>query len=945
MPKAVFTIVSSNYLHYARTLLQGAAEHLPDCERICVLVDRDPSHALAFADEFSVVQLDEIGLPDPARFTFRYSILELNTAIKPWAFAWLFDKGYSEVVYLDPDIRLYRPIDEVFALLEGGADIVVTPHLLAPMTDDKTPSELHIRVAGSYNLGFCALANRANARSFIDWWQAKLVHRCVVDFAAGIFVDQSWIDLVPGMFDNVAILRHPGYNVAYWNLAQRTVANGADGWTAAGQPLVFFHFSGFDAEASDPFSKHQDRFTLDTIGEARVLAADYAAALIDNGARTLKAIPYGYGTFDDGTGIPDFVRQAYRNDERLRASMGDDPFAHASVLGTTLPPSRPGHLPITIAMRSMWDGRPDVRATFPLTTDESVVHFHEWFANEGAAFLSAPLRAEHAALRASLVYMIDSIVPAPGEATPTVGARDLVTPRGWFVHEPDIAAAGIWVTPDAGLPCIVANEATLVVEGTYLAELIERGTGSPACELTVELDGSAIATARLETGGRFVLHARGPSTGATSVSELRFRCSSHFVPLAIGLGDDARQLAWRAHRITLGDEVLLDAARNPAVRPIDAVRAVDGVNLVGYLSAESGIGESLRSFARACNAVGLRCSTYDVGHQSPNRQHDRSLQSLVVTRTVHRIDVLHVNADQTRATLAELPPSHRDADIRIGYWHWEQPELPISFLPSFEGLTEVWVPSGFVHDAVASISPVPVFKVPHAIGFSVPAAMDRASFELPSDRFLVLTMYDFDSYQVRKNPQAAIDAYRLACGTRDDCALVVKTINGDRNVEARSALRDALADLPGVHWIDRYLFRDEVYALENACDCFVSLHRSEGFGLGLAEMMYLGKPVLGTGWSGNMEFMTPMNSFPIDYVLKPLEHSVGVYEAAQPWAEADVGHAAHVLRQLIDDADLRSRIGQRAASDMRQLFSPARIGSRYLGRLGLLAMRGRSSQR
>ena len=157
MRRAVFTIVSNNYLHYARTLLQGVAEHHPDCERFCVVVDRDPTPSQRHRDEFEPILLDSLDLPQPTLFTFRYSILELNTAVKPWAFAALFARGFDEVVYLDPDIRVYHPLDDVFDLLAADADIVLTPHLLAPITDDKHPNEMEIRRAGTYNLGFCGI--------------------------------------------------------------------------------------------------------------------------------------------------------------------------------------------------------------------------------------------------------------------------------------------------------------------------------------------------------------------------------------------------------------------------------------------------------------------------------------------------------------------------------------------------------------------------------------------------------------------------------------------------------------------------------------------------------------------------------------------------------------------------------------------------------------------
>ncbi len=926
MRKAIFTIVSNNYLHFARTLFESAAVHHPDCDRLCVVVDSDTSVAVSLSDAFAVVGIDELALPHPRRFVFRYSILELNTAVKPFAFAALFARGYDQVVYLDPDIRLYAPMQAVFERLDADADIVLTPHLLSPMTDAGRPSELDIRVAGTYNLGFCALARRDAAKAFVSWWQDKLVDRCLIDFAAGIFVDQSWVDLVPGLFGNVSILRDPGYNVAYWNLAQRGVRRVDGHWTVDGGPLVFFHFSGLDPSRPQAFSKHQDRFTLATIGSVDVLVIDYAEAVRANGAEAFGALPYGFGCFDDGTAIPDFLRETYRADGGLQRLMGDNPFSQSSILTALVPSRQVGRRATTRAMDALWQTRAEVRREFPLTDDASIERYWHWFVAEAPKFVAEPVARAHAA-------MLGTMSGGPSSAAAWL------LPRGWFFDEGNVADAGAWVMPEAAIPVRLYGDAELVVEGYYEAECVERQTGTKGAVLHVLLRDALVLELILDTSGPFAASAMLPADSPLGTAELVFRCSGHFVPHAIGIGDDFRSLAWRARRITLGGDVLLDAARRPPIEPLDALVHVEGVDLVGYLAAESGVGESVRAFARACDAVGLGYSACDVGYQNTNRQTDASLDAARTATSRYGINVLHVNADQTPATLAVLQPVYRAAGITIAYWHWEQPVLPMPLLPSFEGLTEVWVPSAFVHEAVATIAPIPVFKVPHAIEFAVPASPERSVFGLRDDRFCVLAMYDLDSSSYRKNPLAAVEAFRRAFGSRTDATLVVKTINADHNPDAYRELLDAIADLPDVRLIDRYLDRHAVYALEAACDCFVSLHRAEGFGLALAEMMYLGKPVVATGWSGNMEFMTPMNSFPIDYALKPLARTIGVYERGPAWAEADVDQAAHVLARLVDDATLRRATGTRAATHMRRHFAPARIGSLYRKRLGLLSLR------
>lgn len=159
---AIVTIVSNNYLHFARTLLQSVALHHPEAKRYCVIVDRDPAPASQLTHEFQAIALEQLHLPDGPDFLFQYTVLELNTAVKPWAMQHLLRQGHDHVIYIDPDICLYQPLTEVQQLLGQGADIVLTPHLLDPIADDCRPTELDIRRAGTYNLGFCAVRQSDN---------------------------------------------------------------------------------------------------------------------------------------------------------------------------------------------------------------------------------------------------------------------------------------------------------------------------------------------------------------------------------------------------------------------------------------------------------------------------------------------------------------------------------------------------------------------------------------------------------------------------------------------------------------------------------------------------------------------------------------------------------------------------------------------------------------
>lgn len=950
-PLAIVTIVSNNYLHFARTLMQSVAQHHPEARRYCVIVDRDMSHAAALGNEFQVLELEELNLPDGDDFLFQYTVLELNTAVKPWALQHLIHKGHQQVLYIDPDIVLYRPLIEVLEPLQREADIVFTPHLLSPIKDALLPSELDIRRAGTYNLGFCALRGSPNTLAFLDWWQGKLHHDCVVAPDKGIFVDQSWMDLVPGLFPRVAVLRHPGYNVAYWNLAQRPLARHEDQILVDGEALAFFHYSGLNPNAPENVSKHQNRLTLNSVSDiAADLINNYCKRVKANGLEQFRGITYGFDLYDDGSKITSADRSRYRVSEELRALANKKPFRHREIVaihggsGDESLTAFADHAPYLESIYAHLLGRrPGANAysQYRRRIHSRYKHVRRLFVF--AVGLSKEARSTPGWLQRLICWpmrnSLFSTLPSAENAQSCAESRAMKprpTPYGGLhAAEPGSAQDGIWVGPRLDLPVPACPEGRIQIRGVVDLNLLRRGGGASVQKLLIHGPKSLLHTEVIEQSGTFNLELAIDPSAFTGGTQWVILAAEHIVPQDLGLGGDARPLAWRVNYISVDDQVLIDSTRSPVTLSIAQLFPANGLNLIGGLSAELGTGEAVRALANACIAKGIPYSAIDVGYQSNHPQRDTRIIDQALTRHFP-IDLLYVNADQTAATNAFLDRKHRRGRYRIGFWHWEQPRLPDSALSAFAHLDEVWVPTTFVYDAVAPLSPVPVIKIPHALQFSPSANASRSQFDLPPDKLLALVMYDFYSYQYRKNPQAALAAYRLAAHQRNDVALVIKTINSQHHPEARAELRSQVADLPNVFFIDDFLTRQQTWDLQACCDILISLHRAEGFGLAPAEMMYLGKPVVATGWSGNIDFMTPANSFPVRYELKALAEAVGVYPAGQNWAEADIGHAAHCIRQLLDSPELRQRMGQQAATDIRRQLSPQAVGALVQERLSLL---------
>jgi hypothetical protein len=326
-PTAACTIVSPNYLSFARTLAVSYLAHHPG-HRFFVLIVADLVDHRPFASEpFEAVMLPFIGWPDLADLhaaAMKYDILELNTNVKPTFLKHLLAQGFQRVLYLDPDICVYAPLTPVFDALLAH-DAVLTPHLTTPVFDGKTPGEQEMLYNGTFNLGFYGTRNTPNANAILNWWERRCLDLGFSEGRTGLFVDQKWMNLAPGLFENIAILRHPGCNMAYWNLNDRTLSGPTEAPIVNETvPLCFFHFSGIVATDPASLSKNSNRFTLATRPDLVPLFASYKAALLANKGTPNEALPYGCNVFSDGTAITLIARRLYAAHEAK--FVDSDPF-------------------------------------------------------------------------------------------------------------------------------------------------------------------------------------------------------------------------------------------------------------------------------------------------------------------------------------------------------------------------------------------------------------------------------------------------------------------------------------------------------------------------------------------------------------------------------------------------------------------------------------------
>lgn len=803
-----FTICSANYLAYARTLYKSLNAVHPNASFTLFLADDIDERFSVEALGFDVVEMSRLDCPNLYDMAARYTVMELNTAIKPFCFQYLFTHRKAlSAIYLDPDIYIVSELlDLVEVLHKKSVDIVLTPHSTSPLDDGKNPDDHQLMRAGAYNLGFCAVKNTRNSRNFLDWWSRNLEAHCIVDVANGIFVDQKFCDLVPSYFENVLIFRHPGYNVAYWNLLGREFSSTPDGAISVNRkPLRFFHFSGIVPGDESIFSKHQDRYTPKSLGAAKSLFAEYHREL--RGHATLNEVDFGkldyrYSQLSNGIRITDAMRMVYRavmppavrsREEAFSAAIGLYLLHEPRVLG--------GGAPITRLMYEIWRSRHDLQDAFALRSAEGRQAFLNWF-------------------------------------------------LGTSEHK----------TPAEIVEATRAMAQTLPIDSLTMTGIVVQRQAKP--------------DRREDIGRRWASIVRRQSG------------------LSVGL------------------------------------------DMVGPFRSPTGLGTAVRSNFLAARRAGLSVNAYDSGRYRPSidpgfaLRHDTPSSDTLL---------FHINADETARLECIVDPRLLHGRRKIGYWAWELESLPPQWSEAFHRVDEIWTPSSFSAHAIAKKTQKPVIVVPHPVTtppMQIRTSEARAAFGLPDDAVIFLTAFDLSSYMQRKNPLAAINAFKAAFPYHNQHVILVLKVHG--RIQGNGSfddLADAIGNDPRIRIINRQIDAAKIEALQWACDVFVSLHRSEGFGLWIAECMAKEKACIVTNYSGSVDFANASNSMPIGFSMIPVKRGEYPYGPGRWWADPDFDEAVDAFRVLAANAGVRAQLGKAANATVRNRLNPDRVGRLIAQRL------------
>lgn len=352
-----------------------------------------------------------------------------------------------------------------------------------------------------------------------------------------------------------------------------------------------------------------------------------------------------------------------------------------------------------------------------------------------------------------------------------------------------------------------------------------------------------------------------------------------------------------------------------------------GVNFIGYSKGELGLGQAMRSMAFATREALIPFIVRQFNVRITSKQSNGALDTYTSNSCRYPINIICINPDMLYRLPYWITYSEWAKTYNIGYWFWELDSFPNSWRYALNMVDEIWVATEFIAEAIKK-GGKNVVKIPFPLEFNYPPKhMDKKYFGLNPEKFTFIFSFDFLSSVERKNPMAIIRAFKMAFSEEDKSAcLILKTVNGSHYVSAMENLYQLIDEDPRIKIWDEYLTQDEMRGLIRSCDCYISLHRAEGLGLGLAEAMYMGKVTIATSYSGNLEFMNSKNSILVPYELTDISSGQYTDAIGQRWAEPNLEFAANCMKKVTKNSVLVEVLSKQAALDMRKNHSYALVG-------------------
>lgn len=862
---AYFAICANNNISFARVLRDSIEKVSPGSKFYLFIADTKKEDEFYSNLDFEVVWTGNIGMKNFYDMAFRYNLVEFNTSVKPYCFEYLFEKGYEDLIYLDTDIILLNPLTHITEALDKGYEAVVTPHITAPLEDGLLPNDFTIMTTGMYNLGYIAFKNTKSSRLITQWWGRKMIKDCRTALDEGIFQDQKYMDFVPAFSDNAYVLRHLGYNIAYWNLLHRKVENIDGVWHAGGQPIHFIHFSGVNPSDKTEFSRHQTRYNVNNIGQLRELFENYCKLALDAGFVNYRAVAYGFNHMSDGTPICQAMRNVYSRvvepSQRNAREVFECDFGIYLRETTSLPVMQ--ILPLSEIMYEVWNSRKDLKIVFDVYTLSGRRSYYEWYI--------ATAKREHQ-------------VP-----------EQLITPalEKYTQFRDDLEAANIVLGQKAlPLPTTESTEHS-VSNGNLIGRFFARSRA------TLSRQAPWLADAYRKVLPYSVRHSIGKSLESSKFELLDVFATE--LPSNFKSTKPIHNVDWSAPR---------------------------GAGVFGFLKTESGVGEAARRIYAALNTVNFPTSAHSISTGGHFKDGINVIDDVENPTSKYRINIFQLNADNHQRIKSLVNPTNLENRYRIGIWAWELAKFPDAWDAAFDEVDEIWALSEFNAHGIRQKTDLPVVVVPPPIPEPMPQEFDRSYFGLPKSRFVFLSTFDLNSYIQRKNPEATYRAFRLAFPkpTKTGPILLFKIHGKSASNEAAANFLELVSKDSDVMIINEVYSQSEINSLQYVCDAFVSLHRSEGFGLNIAECMLKAKPVIVTNYSGNCDFVDSDSGCVVEYGMTPVNEGEYPYGENQWWAAPNIDEAAEFMLKLKKDSKFAQEIGLAGQKRVKEQLSLAVVG-------------------
>lgn len=372
--------------------------------------------------------------------------------------------------------------------------------------------------------------------------------------------------------------------------------------------------------------------------------------------------------------------------------------------------------------------------------------------------------------------------------------------------------------------------------------------------------------------------------------------------------------------------------------PFDPSNGQKGVNLIGYIQGEIGLGQSCRLVAAGLEVSKVPFIVYNYQQVSAMRSEDHSWDHKISKETPYNINLFHINPYEVPLAFSTLTPAFWDNKYNIAFWLWELEDFPPEWCFAINCFHEIWTPAEFVSESIRKVTDKPVYTMPYFLQVSTDPSMNRKRFNLPEDVFLFLTMYDCNSTMERKNPMGAVYTFKKAFSPNDTGVGLVIKVNNPTEEDLKK-LRQELKGYANIWLLSGVYTKVEINSLIADADVLVSLHRAEGFGLVPAEAMLLGTPVIATNWSANTEFMDCQTACMVDYTLVPIEKDCGPYHKGQRWAEPNLDQAADYMRKLYQDSEYYCHLVDAGRSAVSRILSREQAGERIRNRVNEIFQR------